>query len=88
MKYLWAFHKNCGRMGSVDGRFRATSEEVQKAFGKEVYLGEVLGKHSEVMADLNDTTITLVTDNSEFLAIADDLKIDLSSGINPLEYIE
>jgi hypothetical protein len=86
-KVLWNFELDCGRMGSISGRFLATEEDVKAAIGQELYFGEVLGKHSDISATLEEGHITLVTDNPEFLFQANDLGIDLESGFNPLQYL-
>ena len=39
------------------------------------YLGEVLGKHSEVVATLDDKTLTVLTDDTEFARKAIDLGV-------------
>jgi hypothetical protein len=86
-KVLWNFYWDCGRQGSIDGRFLATEEEVKAAIGQELYFGEVLGKHSEICGTLEEKDVTLVTDNPEFLFQANDLGIDLETGFNPLSYL-
>ena len=88
MENLYEFYWDCGRQGELYGKFYATQEEVDAAIGKEVYFGEVLGKHSEIYGELEQGEITLVTDNQEFLQMANDLNIDLTSGFNPLSYLD
>lgn len=76
---------DAGRMGSVCGLFTATDEEIKEAIGKEVYFGEVLGKHSEVYGTLEASEVTLVTDDPDFVAKFDEYQC--ASGYNPLEYL-
>ena len=78
---LWEFYWDCGRQGSVESIFKATKEEVDAAIGKEVYFGEILGKHSEVYGIIEDGEIELVS--------ADPLivKYATESGYNPLDYL-
>ena len=85
---LYDFYWDCGRQGDIEGRFLATEEEVKKIVGKEVYFGEVLGKHSEIYGVMEEGEIKLVTNNQEFLKEAKRLRIDLSSGYNPLAYYD
>ena len=85
---LYDFYLDCGRQGELEGRFLATEEEVESIIGKEVYFGEVLGKHSNVYGTLEEGEIKLVTDNKDFLNEAERLNIDLSSGYNPLAYYD
>ena len=79
---LWSFYWDCGRQGEVEGLFKATKEEVENAIGKEVYFGEILGKHSEVYGTLEEGEIELVSDNPIEVMNATE------SGYNPLEYLE
>ena len=88
MKNLYSFYWDCGRQGEVEGRFLATKEEVNNAIGKEIYFGEILGKHSEIYGKLEKNEIKIITDNQDFLKMAEDLEINLSSGFNPLSYIQ
>ena len=78
---LWSFYWDCGRQGDVEGLFKATREEVENAIGKEVYFGEILGKHSEVCGTLEEGEIKLVSDNPIEVMNATE------SGYNPLEYL-
>lgn len=86
MKNLYTFYADFGRMGHLEGRLRATKKEVSAVIGKYIHFGEVLGKHSDIGGAIEECDIILLTDNKEFLDIADELKIDLSSGYNPLIY--
>lgn len=85
---LYEFYWDCGRQGELEGKFYATQEEVDAAIGKQVCFGEALGKHSDVCGVLEQGEIKLVTDNQEFLQMAKDLNIDLTSGFNPLSYLD
>ena len=88
MKGLYRFQADFGRAGSVEGVFVATKSQVKKALGKQIYLGEVLGKHSEVVLDpFSEEDIALLTDDQEFIAKA--IEYGLTDiGINPLNYLE
>ena len=79
---LWSFFWDCGRQGEVEGLFKATKEEVESAIGKQVYFGEILGKHSEVYGTLEQGEITLESDDTLVVLNA------IENGYNPLEYIE
>lgn len=81
-KCLWSFYWDCGRQGEVEGLFKATKEEVENAIGKEVYFGEILGKHSEIYGTIEEGEIELVSDNPIEVINATE------SGYNPLEYLE
>lgn len=82
---IYKFHWDCGRQGSVDGCFVADDSEVEKAIGKEVYFGEILGKHSEIYGTLEESDIELSTTDPEEVELFE--AFELASGYNPLEYI-
>ena len=85
-KYLWKFYWDCGRQGSVEGLFVATDEEINVALGKEVYFGEILGKHSEVYGTLEEGDLKKLDIESEAVEkIVRELG-DTWSGYNPLDY--
>lgn len=79
---LWKFFWDCGRQGEVEGVFKATKEEVANAIGKEVYFGEILGRHSEVYGTLEEGECEIISDNPLYVLNA------IESGYNPLDYIE
>lgn len=79
---LWKFFWDCGRRGEVEGIFKATREDVENAIGKEVYFGEILGKHSEVCGTLEDGECELISDDPIYVINAVEI------GYNPLDYIE
>lgn len=88
MNNLYSFYVDCGRMGRLDGLFSATQEEVDKAIGKYMYFGEVLGKHSEVEGNLEAHEIKLISDDQEKVDWLLDLLGESVSGFNPLAYIQ
>ena len=85
MKRLYKFYWDCGRQGHVSGIFIADKEEVKKNLGKQVYLGECLGKHSEIYGDLDEDDLTILSDDQDFIKKFEELKCE--SGYNPLKYI-
>jgi hypothetical protein len=84
--YLWKFYWSCGRMGDLDGLFVATENEVKKAIGKELYFGEVLGKHSEIYGTLEEKDITKVDLDSETVEKVKNILGYTWSGFNPIYY--
>lgn len=84
VRFFW----DCGRMGDVEGLFVTDEATLEKSYGRHVYFGEILGKHSEIYGNLERGDITLVTDDQDFITrIVDLLGSDLS-GYNPLDKIE
>lgn len=64
---LYRIYIDCRRMGHLEGVAVATDAEVADAIGREWYLGEVLGKHSEVQGTLEASEIKLLTQDQEFI---------------------
>lgn len=87
-RYLWQFYWDYGRSGSVEGLFVATEDEVKRAIGKNVYLGEILGKHSEVYGTLEEGEITKVDLDSETVERVAKILGETWSGRNPLGYVD
>lgn len=90
MRNLYSFFWDCGRMGSLDGLFVASPEEIAAAIGREAYFGEVLGKHSEISGTISESDITLVSDDQEKVEWLLEVtgNFPTISGFNPLEYVE
>lgn len=87
-EYLWKFEWDCGRMGEVSGMFVASEEEVEETIGKQIYFGEILGKHSEVFGELAREDLSKVDIDPDSVAkVAAELGRTWS-GYNPLEYID
>lgn len=87
MLNLYSFYVDCGRMGSLDGLFIATQEEVDKAIGKYMYFGEVLGKHSNIEGELEASEVELISSDQEKVQWLFELLGSDVSGFNPLSYI-
>ncbi len=83
---LYRFHVDCKRMGVLRGLWTAEPEEVAALVGKTVEFGEVLGKHSEIIVDIEESHIVAVTDDPAFVAKFDEY--DCGSGFDPRSYIE
>lgn len=93
MKKLYGFNAYFGRMGSLDGLFIADDNLVEKAIGRRVYFGEVLGKHSNIWCLLNEDHFKVITDDQELISkleshFASDNGIVSISGYNPLDYVD
>lgn len=80
MKKLWKFEWDSD-YAFIGGLFVATDEEVQSLIGKEIYIGEYEGKHSEVYGTVEKDEITLVSDNPIVVESVGDF------GINPIWFL-
>ena len=87
-KAIYKFYQDHGRMGSLEGIFVADPEEVKRLINsqKEIYFGEVLGKHSEISSVITEGEITMVSDDPAFVKLFE--FHDLSSGYCPFDYLE
>jgi len=83
---LYRFHWDCGRMGEIYGLFYATGEEINDALNQELYLGEILGKHSDVHGVIESEDLELITNDPSTIEVLQNHNLTL--GINPLEYLE
>ena len=83
-KKLFSFYWDCGRSGFLDGLFVATQEEVDKVVGKEVYFGEVLGKHSEVYGTLQADDVKLIDIDEDAIEKIVAVTGESISGYNPI----
>jgi hypothetical protein len=89
MKVIAKFFWDCGRSGEVEGIFTCEKETLQNSYGREVYFGEILGKHSEVSGTLHEDAITILSEDQDFIEKFEEiLGTGTVSGYNPLEYIE
>lgn len=82
-KLLYKFYWDVGRMGEVESFFIADPNAVKKAIGRQVYFGEILGKHSEVEGELEEADFEAISDDQEFIAKFE--KIIGETGYNPLD---
>lgn len=55
-------------MGHLYGLFVAEKEEVDNLIGKTVYFGDVLGKHSDVYAEMEEGYFSVISDDQELIS--------------------
>ena len=79
---LYKFYWCCGRMGDVEGVFKARKSFVESVIGNSVYFGEILGKHSEVFGTLEEGDLEIISEDPIVVMNTPE------SGYNPLEYIQ
>ena len=80
-KKLWEMLDG-GDYAYTGGLFKATDEEIESLIGKEIYFGEIEGKHSEVVYVMEKDDFKLISDNPAVVAAVPEV------GINPLHYLE
>lgn len=86
---IYEFHWDCGRMGDVESVFIADKDEVAKVIGKEIYFGEILGKHSEIYGTLDEGDLTIKSEDQDFIQKCIEVfGMGTISGYNPLSYYE
>lgn len=89
MKVIVEFGVDCGRQGSLEGIFVCEKEALEKLYGKTVYFGEVLGKHSEVEIDIDAECFEIRTEDQDFIAKFIEIMGDGTiSGYSPFDYID
>jgi hypothetical protein len=83
---LFRFFWDVGRMGEIEGLFVAEQSEVDRIIGKELYLGEVLGKHSEIYGTVEANEITVVSEDEDVCKhLIDECKSKTICGYNPID---
>jgi len=85
-KGVYKFKYLMGRSADIEGVFIATNEEIASVIGKEVDFGEIAGKHSQVIIDIGQNNIRLVSEDPDFVERFESL--DCTCGISPLDYYE
>ena len=87
-KAIYKFYQDHGRMGSLEGIFVANPQKVKQLIDseKEVYFGEVLGKHSEIYGPISEDEMTMVAVEPALVELFE--AHDLSSGFCPFDYME
>ena len=76
------------RSGKIEGLFISTLEHIKNLYGKNLYFGEILGKHSEIEFELEESDISIVTEDQEYIARTIEIFKGYSiSGYNPFDYM-
>lgn len=82
---LYKYSEYFGRMGALEGLFFASADEIAQYRNTEIHFGEVLGKHSDIVGEMNDETLQLITDDPDVVALL--RPFGISTGVNPFDYI-
>ena len=86
MLKLYSFYWECGRQGNLEGLFIADTKDVETLIGKEIYFGEVLGKHSEIYGTLEEKDLSVESEDQEKIIWLQGLLSNSISGYNPFDY--
>lgn len=81
MNGVYRFKFDAGRNGTLHGLFVADDAEVKALMGRDLYFGEVLGKHSEVQGPLEESDIELVTQDETFVKMF--VELGCATGFSP-----
>lgn len=88
-KKIYSFKWDVGRMGILEGLFVAYPEDIDSIIDKEIYFGEVLGKHSEIFGTIRKGDFEILSYNKTF---TDDFIFNLGEGTiigtNPFDYLD
>jgi len=88
MKKLYSYYIDYGRSGNLEGLFIAEESELKKILGKEIYFGEILGKHSEVTYTFDESDFNVLSEDQYKIEWLESLLGSSVSGYNPLDYFE
>lgn len=67
MDVLVKYEEDFGRMGELDALLIMPEQQFKDMSGSTVYLGERLGKHSDVEADLCPENFKVICDDQDFI---------------------
>lgn len=84
MNKLYKWSENF-RGGTLEGVFVADDSEMQKLYGKDIYFGEVMGKHSEVSLRFAESDFEVLTEDQDFIEHYE--QVVGTVGYNPLGYL-
>jgi hypothetical protein len=88
MKKLYKFDWD-GQYAIIGGLFISEESDVESAIGKEIYLGEVSGKHSEVIGTLDKEDLTIISESKTLIDLMESAFDGTHIfGYNPLDYTE
>ena len=88
-KVIVEFYWDLGRMGEVSSTFVCDKSQLGDLYGREVYFGEILGKHSEVYGTVEEGHLTIKSEDQEFIKKFQEIMGEnWSTGHNPLYYLE
>lgn len=82
MKAIYQMNADCGRMGVISSIFVAEEEDIEELYENSVYLGEVLGKHSDIVLQLTEDDIRKVSDDPSVVSLFEELEME--TGDNPV----
>ncbi len=86
MLKIYEYGCDCGRMGVLDGIFVADDADVAKVIGKTLYFGEVLGKHSDITVNLEESELAVKSEDQDFIKkFIEIMGNGTISGFNPVE---
>ena len=84
---LYQYFEDHGRMGSIEGLFFLSDEELKLIRGARIYWDELLGKHSEGVFDFSEENLTEIVMTKEAAAELFDTLGQVVSGPFDMEYI-
>lgn len=85
MRAIYKFFYDCGREGILEGIFTEESENVSSIYGETINFGEVLGKHSDIICEIDIGDINLITNDKNAVEMFE--KYQLETGYNPFVYL-
>lgn len=71
--------------GTIEGIFVEETDKITSILGKSINFGDVLGKHSEVIGEIEVGDISLVTEDPQAVAIFE--RYNMETGYNPFYYL-
>ena len=86
-KVLVKFEADFGRNGNLSGMFICDINELINAYGRKVEFGDVLGKHSNLVFELEYPMFTVCADKELIEKLEETFGKNIV-GYNPLSYLQ
>lgn len=86
MKVLVKIKIDCGRCGNLKGTIICEEKELDAIDGKDIHFGEVMGKHSDVIACFSKSNCEIISKDQEKIDWLYGLVGATVGGLNPLHY--
>lgn len=85
-KCIVEFYQYCWGMGELEGMFVCYKADLDRVKDVEVYLSDVLGKHSEIDVHVGSTCSILTEESTEVALVEKILGEGFCNGINIVDY--
>lgn len=83
---MYRYNQDFGRMGDLSGVFIADEKDLAWFMGAEIWVDDILGKHSEIKVSFNFSTIHVIDVSEQTVAELHSVLGKNISGTTPYDY--